>query len=94
MANKLSASQAAIKDMQACNMDITMFHGTIKATITLNEELGITNDRVSKKKPVHQAERAGGYYYQKPSLRMKVKVIIRIINPDGTVGCGNDWDFD
>jgi hypothetical protein len=96
MANKLSAAQAAIKDMQSCKLNTEMFNGVIKATIILNEEVGISNDRVSTKKPkapkpyvdVHK-----GYNYKVPDFKLNVKVVIRVINPDGTIGSSLDWDF-
>jgi hypothetical protein len=97
MANKLSAAQAAIKDMQACKMDITMFIGSVKATIILNEECGINNDRISKEVPKKSnptPKVAKGYHYQVPDLHLRVKLTVRVFNPDGTLKVSDDdWDF-
>jgi hypothetical protein len=96
MANKQSASQAAIKDMLACHMNVSMFIGAIKSITTLNEELGINNDRVSHKTatPKYKEEVHKGHHYQVPDIKLQVKVTIRVINPDGTVGLYNDHDWD
>lgn len=97
MANKLSAAQAAIRDMQACRLNTAMFQGTVRFFISLNEELGITNDRVSKKVKKETktfTEFVGGFCHQQPNLKLQVKVVVRVINPDGTISCGEDWDFE
>lgn len=48
MANKITASQQAIKDMLAANMDISMFIGKIKSFHALNIEIGITEKYAGK----------------------------------------------
>lgn len=98
MANKLSAAQAAFKDMKEANEPIHFFNGKVKYTHYLNSLLGITSEpikvtvkvTIQVKVEVHKASN-----YMVPEALKPAPTKVYRFNPDGTMAIFDDaWDRD
>lgn len=93
MANKRSSAAQAIRDMLEMGIDITFFTGNVNKIHAMNAEISIiTKESAVKRVKVTEVEVKVNYMppeVYKPAPKKRL-----VINPDGTVALGLDWDFD
>lgn len=92
MANKKSSAAQAIKDMLEMGIDITFFAGNINRIHVMNAEISIvTKERAAKREKTEVKMKVN---YMPPEVYKPASRRVLMINPDGTVALGIEWDFD